>query len=113
MSGTGADFMIWGGDNLYLREALSTSSQPGQSLIFVVSSPVRYDGEVIVEKGAIAKGMVRSVGKKKISIVITSVTSAGGQSLPLLQEELSGRIEDMISSRNYSATIKKGSTINF
>lgn len=100
--------------DLYLREAINAATaKEGQSLNFTVTSPVSYGGAVIVEKGATATGTIHSVGKKKIGIVITTVTGANGQSLPFEQEELSGRIEDMVSSRNYTATLKKGTTINF
>lgn len=99
--------------NLYLREALNEKVKAGQNLYFTVTSPVSYKGNVIIEKGAAARGTVRSVGRKKISIVITSVTTANGQTVSVQEEELSGRIEDMIRIRNYSATLKKGITINF
>ncbi len=100
--------------NLYLREPLNSASvKEGQSLYFNATSNVSYNGAVIVERGATAKGTVVSVGKKKIAIVINSVMAANGQTIPVQQEELSGRIEDMERIRNYSATIKKGITINF
>ena len=100
--------------NLYLREPLNIETvSAGQTIYFSVTGAVLYDGGVIIEKGAMAKGTIRSVGKKKISLVINSVTAANGQWLPVQQEELSGRIEDIVNIRNYSAIIKRGSTINF
>lgn len=100
--------------NLYLRESLNAATvKEGQNLYFTVTSPVVYAGDVIIERGATARGTVLSVGKKKISIAISSVTAANGQNIALQQEELSGRIEDMVNIRNYSATIKRGITINF
>jgi serine/threonine-protein kinase len=99
---------------LYLREPIdATSAQSGQTLNFMVTAPVRYNGEVIIERGANARGVIKSAGKKKISIVIISVTAANGQSLPVQEKELSGRIDEIVKSRNYSATLKKGITINF
>lgn len=100
--------------SLYLREPLNaTTAKEGQPIYFTVTSAVTYGGDVIIERGATAKGTILSVGKKKIAIVINSVTAANSQILPVQQEELSGRIEDMANNRNYSATIKRGITIHF
>lgn len=100
--------------DLYLREAINeTTARQGQFLFFSVSNPVSYNGEVIIAKGASASGRIKNISKKKISIVLTNVTSTSGQTLPFETVELSGRIEEIISSRNYSGTLKKGTTINF
>lgn len=100
--------------NLLLREALTESTaHEGQVLHFTVTSPVVYNGETIIPRGAAATGRIKNVGKKKMSIVLNSVTAAGGQSLPFEAIELSGRIDDIIAARNYSGTLKKGTTINF
>lgn len=100
--------------NLYLTEPLNAATaKEGQTIYFTVTGSVNYGGDVIIEKGATAKGRILSVGRKKIAIVIHSVTAATGQILPVQQEELSGRIEDMANNRNYSATIKRGITIHF
>ena len=87
--------------NLYLREAISeATAREGQSLNFTVSNPVSYNGEIIIPSGAKATGRIKNLTKKKISIVLTSVNSVSGQSLPFEGSELSGRIEEIISSRN-------------
>jgi eukaryotic-like serine/threonine-protein kinase len=100
--------------NLYLRDAINqATAQEGQSLSFTVSNSVSYNGEVIIAKGASASGRIKNISKKKISIVLNSVTGTSGQSLPFEAVELSGRIEEILSSRNYSGTLKKGTTINF
>ena len=44
-------------------------------------------------------------------IDVKSVTAANGQRIPLQETELSGRIEEILSSRNYSAYLKKGITL--
>lgn len=100
--------------NLYLRDPINESTaKEGQVLNFTVSNPVFYNGETIITRGASATGRIKNIGKKKISIVLTSVNSSGGQSLPFESVELSGRIEEIISSRNYSGTLKRGTVINF
>jgi eukaryotic-like serine/threonine-protein kinase len=100
--------------NLYLRDAINeATAKEGQSLYFTVSNPVSYNGEVIIARGASASGRIKNIGKKKISIVLNSVTATSGQTLPFETVELSGRIEEIISSRNYSGTLKKGTTIHF
>ncbi len=96
---------------LYLREPLNANASEGQVIYFNVISPVRYNGDVIIERGATATGRVKNVGNKKISIVITKVTAANGEMLPLQEVELSGRINDMISNRSYSVPLKRGITI--
>ena len=97
--------------SLYLREPLTTNASEGQVIYFNVISPVRYNGDVIIEKGATATGRIKNVGNKKISIVISKVTGANGEALPLQEVELSGRINDMISNRSYSVPLKRGITI--
>ncbi|MGZ5286939.1 MAG: hypothetical protein ACXWB9_07135, partial [Flavisolibacter sp.] len=96
---------------LYLREPLTANASEGQLIYFNVTSPVRYNGDVIIERGATATGRIKNVGNKKISIVITKVTAANGDMLPLQEVELSGRINDMISNRSYSVPLKRGITI--
>lgn len=97
--------------SLYLREPLSANASEGQVIYFNVISPVRYNGDVIIERGATATGRIKNVGNKKISIVISKVTAANGEALPLQEVELSGRINDMISNRSYSVPLKRGITI--
>lgn len=100
--------------SLYLREAISESTaREGQVLNFTVSNPVSYNGEIIITKGAAATGRIKNIGKKKMSIVLNYVSSALGQSLPFEPVELSGRIEEIISSRNYSGTLKRGTMVNY
>lgn len=100
--------------DLYLQEAIAESSaRPGQRLNFTVMRPVSYNGETLVAKGAIATGRIKTIGKKKMTIVLNSVTSVSGQSLPFETIELSGRTEDIISSRNYSGTLKRGTTLHY
>ncbi len=100
--------------NLYLREAINESTaHTGQSLIFSVSRPVLYNGQTIIDIGASATGRIRNLSKKKIIIVLNSVTGSQGQALPFENIELSGRIDEIISSRNYTGTLKKGTLINF
>jgi len=100
--------------NLLLQETLTeATAQEGKVLHFTVTNPVMYNGETIITKGASATGRIKNVGKKKMSIILNSVNSAGGQALPFENIELSGRIEDILSARHYSGTLKKGTTINF
>lgn len=98
--------------SLYLRESINGSTAyEGQSLSFTVTRPVYYNGELIVEKGATATGRITKAGNKKLALVISSVVAANGQRIPLQETELSGRIEEILASRNYSAYLKKGITI--
>ncbi len=98
--------------SLYLQQSINAATAyEGQGLSFTVTRPVYYDGEVIIEKGATATGRITKAGNKKLGLVISSVTAANGQRIPLQETELSGRIEEILSSRNYSAYLKKGITL--
>ena len=100
--------------DLYLQQAISeATAREGQVLNFTVSRPVTYNGETIIPRGATATGRIKTIGKKKMTIVLNSVNSASGQSLPFEIVELSGRIEDIVASRSYSGTLKKGTTIHY
>lgn len=100
--------------DLYLTEALdAATAQEGQILRFSVSSAVSYDGETIIETGALATGRIRNKGNKKMSVVLLSVRAKNGQQLPFQQAELSGRIDDMLRTRNYSVFLKRGTILNF
>ncbi|RYY52775.1 MAG: serine/threonine protein kinase [Chitinophagaceae bacterium] len=99
--------------SLYLRDALSENSQTGQALSFSVTSPVVYQGQVIIEKGSIATGRIKNVGNKKITVVLQNVGGLNGQRLPLQEIELSGRTNEMISNRSYSGYIKKGTVVSY
>ncbi len=100
--------------NLYLRDAISeATAREGQILNFTVPNPVSYNGEVIIASGAKATGRIKNLTKKKISIVLSSVASTSGQVLFFEGSELSGRIDEIISSRNYTGTLRKGATITF
>lgn len=99
--------------SLYLLNPLdAATAQSGQQLQFSVTSPVSYNGEIIIENGALATGQIKSVSNKKISIVFVNVTSRSGQKLPFISTEFSGRIAHMLSSRSYSASLRKGIVIN-
>lgn len=98
--------------SLYLQQSINASTAyEGQGLSFTVTRPVYYNGEMIIEKGATATGRITKAGNKKLGLVISTVTAANGQRIPLQETELSGRIEEILSSRNYSAYLKKGITI--
>lgn len=98
--------------SLYLQQSINASTAyEGQGLSFTVTRPVYYNGEMIIEKGATATGRITKAGNKKLGLVISTVTAANGQRIPLQETELSGRIEEILSSRNYSAFLKKGITI--
>lgn len=99
---------------LYLQNAINPSAaREGQSLKFSVTRSISYKGETIINKGAVANGKITKVSKRKISVVIDNVLAANGQYIPLQDIELSGRIEEIASSRNYTAKLKKGGIIKF
>jgi serine/threonine protein kinase len=100
--------------NLQLLNVISESgAKEGQLLQFNVTKPVTYNGETIIPAGSRATGIIKNLTRKKISIVLNSVSSISGQSLPFETTELSGRIEEIISSKYYSGMLRKGTIITF
>ncbi len=100
--------------NLFLKDAITESTaKEGQTLNFSVINSVVYNGETIIERGAQATGRIKNMTNKKMTIVISSVTAANGQRIPFQEVDLSGRYSEILSSRNYSAMLKRGITINF
>jgi hypothetical protein len=98
---------------LILAEDINSSNaSEGQSLRFTVASPVRYSGHIIVEKGAVATGRIRSIVDNKISVSFYSVTARNGQQLFFQENEASNRSGES-RGRNYTAMLKKGFTIRF
>ena len=97
--------------SLYLREPINASTvKEGQFLSFSVTGEVTYAGQTLIEQGAIATGIIKGIGRRKMSITLYSVKSASGDYLPFHDSELSGRIEEMLNNRNYNVFIKKGIT---
>jgi len=99
---------------LYLKDPINAATaEAGQTLFFNVTNPVFYNGEMIIEKGATATGRIKSINNKKISIVLSNVTSAAGQRIPFQTIELSGRLEEILATRNYSGVLQKGVTVSY
>jgi len=99
---------------LYLQNSIDPSTaREGQSLKFSVTRSISYKGETIINKGVAANGKITKVSKRKIAVVIDNVQAASGQYIPLQDIELSGRIEEISSNRNYTAKLKKGGIIKF
>lgn len=98
--------------SLYLEDHLTPENiQEGKKITFRVTAPVVYRGETLVRKGADASAVIRSVSSKKISIRFLRVTGANGQALHLDSRELSGKINEMLSSRKFSVLLEKGQVI--
>jgi hypothetical protein len=98
--------------NLYLRENLGEGDgERERSLTFSVTSPVSYQGTVIIRQGSIARGDI-TIGKMQTSVNINSVMAANGQWIQLYAR-LHRRRRDLQSDRNYTAILERGTRINF
>jgi eukaryotic-like serine/threonine-protein kinase len=98
--------------NLYLRENLGDGEgERERSLTFSVTSPVYYQGVVIIRQGAIARGNI-TIGRMQTSVDISSVMGANGQQVSL-NGRLHRRKKDLETDRNYTATIEKGTRMSF
>lgn len=98
--------------SLYLEDHLTPDNiREGQHINFQVTVPVVYQGETIIPKGAPASAVIRSVSSKKISIRFQQVSGVKGQALNFRNSELSGKISEMLSSRNFSVQLEKGQLV--
>ena len=96
--------------NLYMRENLGDGDgERDRSLTFTVTSPVYYQGVIIIKQGAIARGNI-TIGRMQTSVDITSVMAANGQWVQLNGRQHRRR-RDLQSDRNYSAMLERGARI--
>lgn len=93
-------------DNPDMHERKKTD----QPVRFSVTNDVVYDGEIIIRKGAIAKGTL-TIGRIQTDIVIDKVDGVNGNTIYLKSEKNHGRRNDVETDRNYTAIVKPGTHI--
>ena len=93
-------------DNPDMHERKKTD----QPVRFRVTNDVVYDGEIIIRKGATAKGTL-TIGKIQTDIVIEKVDGANGNVIYLKSEKSHGRRSDVETKRNYTAIVRPGTHI--
>jgi hypothetical protein len=71
-----------------------------------------YNGVTIIEKGAVARGVIK-LGKVLTDVDINSVTAANGDQIRLKAERSHGKRKEITSDRSYTAYILPGTRIKF
>jgi hypothetical protein len=95
-------------DNPDMHERKKTD----QPVRFSVTNNVMYEGEVIIRKGATAKGSL-TIGRIQTDIRITKVDGINGNVVYLRSEKEHGRRNEVETKRNYTAIIKEGTQIEY
>jgi len=98
---------------LYLQNDLSSSPERQDiPVTFSLKNDVVYSGVTIINRGAIAKGMIK-LGKVQTDVEIFNITAANGQQISIRALRGHGRRNEVTSNRNYSAVILPGTRIKF
>ncbi|MBK8609213.1 MAG: serine/threonine protein kinase [Chitinophagaceae bacterium] len=99
--------------DLYLQNDLSNAPERQDiPVTFSLNRAVIYGGVTIVEKGAVARGVIK-LGKIQTDVDINTITAANGQTIRIKAERGHGRRNEITSARNYTAIILPGTRINF
>lgn len=98
---------------LYLQDDLSNAAERQDiPVTFVLKNDVVYRGVTIINRGAIAKGMIK-LGKMQTDVDIFNIKAANGEQIKLKALKGHGRRNEISSNRNYTAVILPGIRINF
>ena len=82
------------------------------ALTFRVTSPVKYNGMIIIKEGAVARGRLL-IGRKQSDIFITEVAGANGKMIKLRSEAKHGLPEEADTRKNYTAIVPEETHIVF
>ncbi len=93
------------------RVALENLSE-GQTLHFIVTSPVDYEGETIIRRGAPVNVTIKGIGRVFIALTVNSIESASGQKIYLNRVGLTKKKKDLPGGETYSINLGKGTTVD-
>lgn len=98
---------------LYLQDDLSNSpDRTDLPVTFTVRNPVVYNGVTIINRGTVAKGVIK-LGRIQTDIGINSTTATNGQQINLKAQRGHGRRSEITSDRNYTAIILPGLRLKY
>lgn len=98
---------------LYLQNDLSSSPERQDiPVTFSLKNDVVYSGVTIINRGAIAKGMIK-LGKVQTDVDIFTIPAANGQLIRLKALRGHGRRTEITTNRTYTAVILPGIRIKF
>lgn len=98
---------------LYLQNDLGDAPERQDiPVTFSLSRDVVYNGVTIINKGAIAKGVIK-LGRVQTDVDINTITAVNGQQIRIKAQRGHGRRNEITSKRNYTAIILPGTRLNF
>lgn len=98
---------------LYLQDNLGDSPiRTDLPVTFTVRNPVVYNGVTIINRGTVARGIIR-LGRIKTDIDINTTTATNGQQLQLKAQRGHGRRNDVTTERNHTAIILPGQSLKY
>ncbi|CAN5557570.1 hypothetical protein BH11BAC3_BH11BAC3_12620 [soil metagenome] len=98
---------------LYLQDNLGDSPRRTDlPVTFTVVNPVVYNGVTIINRGTVARGVIR-LGLIKTNIDINTTTATNGQQIKLKEQRAHGRRNNIATERNYTAIILPGQSLKY
>ncbi|HQW84215.1 MAG TPA: serine/threonine-protein kinase [Ferruginibacter sp.] len=98
---------------LYLQDNLGNSPERTDlPVTFTVRNPVVYNGVTIINRGTIAKGVIK-LGRVQTDVDINSTTATNGQHIRLKAQRGHGRRNEITTNRNYTAIILPGVRLSY
>jgi eukaryotic-like serine/threonine-protein kinase len=83
----------------------------GQTLHFIVTNSVEYEGETIIKRGAPVNVTIKGIGRVFIALTVNNIETAGGQKIYLTRVGLTKKKKDLPDGETYSINLGKGTTI--
>jgi eukaryotic-like serine/threonine-protein kinase len=83
----------------------------GQTLHFTVTSPVYYEGETIIKRGAPVNVTIKGIGRVFIALTVNNVEAASGQKIYLNRVGLTKKKKDLPDGETYTINLGKGITV--
>lgn len=98
---------------LYLQDNLANSpDRTDLPVTFTVRNSVVYNGVTIINRGTVARGIIK-LGRIQTDVDINTTTATNGQQIKLKAQRGHGRRSEITSDRNYTAIILPGVRLKY
>ena len=98
---------------LYLQDNLANSpDRTDLPVTFTVRNSVVYNGVTIINRGTVARGVIK-LGRIQTDVDINTTTATNGQQIKLKAQRGHGRRNEITSNRNYTAIILPGVRLKY
>ena len=98
---------------LYLQDNLANSpDRTDLPVTFTVRNSVVYKGVTIINRGTVARGVIK-LGRIQTDVDINTTTATNGQQIKLKAQRGHGRRNEITSNRNYTAIILPGVRLKY